>query len=292
MIRLLQTLDEDGNPDNGITITETAKANAVQVNFFVPESEFEDNPDVDDLITNGGQTSETVVLVDAVDAIAHFEAQLADNGLTDDTIYGVWETQDGTVALILFDTWHLAVQWEQEDGFIGFERGTYSVNDSDISFTTIQNNDGDALFCHEVDTMSPCPDVTFGYSITNDVFSLSIPDYGTATFYRAIFSNDTIQGLWNLPGESVVFIFLPDGGYLAVQWEEENGFIGFERGTYEVNGESISFTTLQNNDGEALLCNEPSPVTCTDIELGFSILDDELTLNIPDEGLFTFERVF
>jgi hypothetical protein len=55
MLRLLQTLDKDGNPDNGITISDMAKSNASQVDFDLSESDFENSSDVTNLVTNGGQ---------------------------------------------------------------------------------------------------------------------------------------------------------------------------------------------------------------------------------------------
>lgn len=77
MIRLLQTLDQDGNPDNGITITETAKTAATQVNFGLSELDFESSSAVLNLITNAGQDNATTQLVGTADAIAHFEQTLA-----------------------------------------------------------------------------------------------------------------------------------------------------------------------------------------------------------------------
>ena len=184
IIRLLQTLDEDGNPDNGITITDTAKSSATQVDFGLSESAFEASSAVINLVTNSG--SSNVALISSNDAISHFEEQLEDNG------------------------------------------------------------------------------VSFGELI----------------------------GLWELPNESVIFMYLPDGRYFAIQWEEENNFIGFERGTYQESDTEITFNTLQNNDGEALVCNEPASSTCSGEVFGFSISGNELTLNPTDEDSVAFERLF
>jgi len=78
IIRLLQTLDKDGNPDNGLTITDAAKSSAVQVDFTLPTDQFAGSAAVTDLIT-GAQLDDTDVteLISIADAIAHFESQLA-----------------------------------------------------------------------------------------------------------------------------------------------------------------------------------------------------------------------
>jgi hypothetical protein len=78
MIRLLQTLDSDGDPSNGITIADAAKVNAEQVDFSLTEEAFASLPAVSSLIANGGQTVTVTELVNTSDAIAHFEAELAD----------------------------------------------------------------------------------------------------------------------------------------------------------------------------------------------------------------------
>jgi hypothetical protein len=54
IIRLLQTLDVDGDPDNGITITEAAKIAATQVDFKLSVAEFESSQIVINLVANSG----------------------------------------------------------------------------------------------------------------------------------------------------------------------------------------------------------------------------------------------
>ncbi len=76
ILRLLQTLDEDGNPENGVTITELAKANAQRVDFGLPEKDFESSLAVNSLILNGGQYYETKGLVQTLVAIEHFKLSL------------------------------------------------------------------------------------------------------------------------------------------------------------------------------------------------------------------------
>jgi len=95
IIRLLQTLDEDGNPDNGITITETAKSAATQVDFELSIIDFESSSAVTNLVANSG--SSNFALISQDDAIAHFEDTLVNEGLVSDftfdamTLAGVYE---------------------------------------------------------------------------------------------------------------------------------------------------------------------------------------------------------
>ncbi len=66
MIRLLQTLDQDANPDNGITITETARSSATQVDFGLSEADFASSLAVTNLIMTAGQRTGLVNnLIDA-----------------------------------------------------------------------------------------------------------------------------------------------------------------------------------------------------------------------------------
>ena len=78
IIRLLQTLDKDGNPDNGITITDTAISNATQVDFSLDIASFESSTAVNALINNAGLDTPVAALISTVDAIANFEQGLDD----------------------------------------------------------------------------------------------------------------------------------------------------------------------------------------------------------------------
>lgn len=76
IIRLLQTLDVDGNPNNGITISDAAKSVATAVDFTLSVDEFSSSSAVTSLIFNASQEVPVSGLVSAEDAIEHFEAQL------------------------------------------------------------------------------------------------------------------------------------------------------------------------------------------------------------------------
>lgn len=79
--RLLQSLDQDGNPDNGITIPTTAAASATRINFDVSTDAFENDQAVINLVANSGSLITT--LISAEEANAHLSATLSDTSLGD-----------------------------------------------------------------------------------------------------------------------------------------------------------------------------------------------------------------
>ena len=76
MLRLLQTLDKDGDPSNGITITDEAKNNAGIVNFDKSIEDFAANSEVKALIANAGQKVPVTALIPTDKAKKHFEDEL------------------------------------------------------------------------------------------------------------------------------------------------------------------------------------------------------------------------
>lgn len=92
MARLLQSLDVDGNPDNGITIPSTAQAVSSDISFDISSDEFAANPSVINLVANSG--SVTTSLVDASSATNHLLATIASLQSTSanslDEVTGYW----------------------------------------------------------------------------------------------------------------------------------------------------------------------------------------------------------
>lgn len=76
LARLLQTIDTDANPDNGITIGAEASASASPVDFA--SNTFDQQ--VINLVANSGSTNTT--LIDSDTAIAHLDRTLEENGLS------------------------------------------------------------------------------------------------------------------------------------------------------------------------------------------------------------------
>ncbi len=77
--RLLQSLDTDGNPNNGITISPIASQSAAPVDFNLSIAQFAALPAVTNLVANSGSVNTTVVSVQQ--ALAHLRDTLEFNGV-------------------------------------------------------------------------------------------------------------------------------------------------------------------------------------------------------------------
>ncbi|ASJ70354.1 hypothetical protein [Granulosicoccus antarcticus] len=78
-IVLLQSLDVDANPSNGIEISDqAAAASAAAIDLNVAPSEFSQNPDVVNLIANSGSSNTS--LIPAEVALVHFQMTLVGTG--------------------------------------------------------------------------------------------------------------------------------------------------------------------------------------------------------------------
>jgi len=213
------------------------------------------------------------------------------NEITFGSVMGVWElTASNTIFTFLTDGRYFGIEWENELGAVGFERGTYDIDNSNVSFTTLQNNDGDALLCNE-DVGTTCADTNFEFSIAGDVLTLDPSNDTTFSINKQPLSGSAIEGVWELAATSTIFTFLEDGRYFGIEWENELGSVGFERGTYEIDGNNVSFTTIQNDDGDALLCNEDEGTACSSTNFEFSIAGGVLTLDPPNDTVFSIVRV-
>jgi hypothetical protein len=95
MTRFLQSLDKDGDPSNGIEITDTAKSSATAfLNFNIPVVDFASSADVLLLLADAGQDEIVSELVDIHDAIVHLEETLIELS-KDETISfpGTWRIE-------------------------------------------------------------------------------------------------------------------------------------------------------------------------------------------------------
>ena len=77
MSRLLQSLDVDSNPDNGITISAEAAASATGLTVDFTSTAFDSQ--VINLVANSG--SSTIALIDGETALDHFQETLFDEGI-------------------------------------------------------------------------------------------------------------------------------------------------------------------------------------------------------------------
>jgi hypothetical protein len=86
IIRILQSLDTDGNPENGITISDEARFGATQVVFAQSVASFAESTAIMALLPNAGLNFVRAGLIPIIEAISHLEKQLT-------------QIQNGTVTL-------------------------------------------------------------------------------------------------------------------------------------------------------------------------------------------------
>lgn len=286
IIRLLQTLDKNGNLDDGITIADRAIAWATQVDFTLSISDFAASSAVDTLITNGGQDVVVTALVSTDSAISHFEEKLAENNISFDTIVGVWRsstTNNDFVSVAFFDdgsyvyTVYDSASPSEESGM---ELGTYTQNSTTAVLDTTQtldNNEGRGL----------SGDITLFASVSDNTLTLSFDDNQNSTIdggESVIFTKvepSGLVGIWRsfvTSNDFVSVAFFDDGTYVYTVYDSDSPSAesGMELGTYVLNtttGVLLTVQTLDNNEGRAL---------SEDITHFASVSDNTLTLSFDD----------
>ncbi len=178
LARLLQTLDADANPDNGILLTDSAQASAggLSVDFASPAF---DNQVVN-LVANSGSTN--VTLVEGLDALEHLQETLFDAGIqerppaiTESAMVNAASTAGAT---------HPLVGRSAEFSTIAHEvSGTMTVLDDRTIEISNFNYDGlgvEVIFYYGTDGDYRSggaigPELT-GTRFVNETFTLTLPD--------------------------------------------------------------------------------------------------------------------
>lgn len=301
MIRLLQTLDTDGNPDNGITISDTAKSTATQVDFTLSEADFETSSAVVSLISNAGQDSAVTALVSTTDAIAHFELELAPTL----AIIGSWYLEESSavdsafndhVVLTFFANgyYHMAQEGLTDtfrNGTSGMEWGTYSYNGTTLIADDLLDTNETWGFSHPdngipgqfiVDVAVNSNTLTFG---AGEVDALNL----------ARVNSNSIVGGWVAGSSSAVdatsMTFLDDGNFMLIHGDNSSndpcgcGQAGIEFGSYSWDSgtDSLTYSFLTDTTGEWGFSH-------SDI-FSASVNGDTMTFTSSTEGSFDVTRV-
>ena len=305
IIRLLQSIDEDGNPSNGITITETAKNNATQIDFDVGVSDFSSSTAVTTFIANSGSVNTTII--SETEAIAHFEKTLIDSGevfLPSNSIAGVWvneETTNELLAFVFFEDGtyvHLEIDEvaplnpDNPNEVSGMEWGTYSIDPETRELTaaiTFDGNDDTGL----TDSIGQ---VGIFAQIDGDTLTLEVDHNNNSTieeseateFIRS--SNAGILGAWTnteTTNEFLAFVFFDNGTYAHLEVDEvaplnpdnPNEVSGMEWGTYSISPETRELTASITFDG-----NDDTGLTDSigQVDIFAQVDGDTLTLQIDD----------
>jgi hypothetical protein len=304
IIRLLQLLDKDGDPDNGINITQTAKDNAVFLNFDLSLEGFEAQIGIDLFIANGGQDTAQSDLVDTVLALVHFVASLILSGEIDSedepvdnqSLIGTWEIASPTdadfymLSLLEDGTYVHAEVNEIDPNFLsGMEWGTYDVVGlGEITTTQNFNNNGNAglsdfdgsgprlrLIAQPSGSLMYAPD-TNNDGISDGVFGLRRVD------------SEGLLGTWlstTTANDLLMIVFFDDGTYFhgEVDEDDDTEISGMELGTYERDEDTGLLTVSQtfDNNGDTGL-TDFTGVGAPNIFL--NIEGDTLTATIDEDG--------
>ncbi|WP_153915592.1 hypothetical protein [Shewanella sp. TC10] len=265
--RLLQTLDQDGDAENGITITETAIASAEPVDFTLSKSDFAESAAVTATIENGGQDTAVTELVDESDAVDHLTEQVAANGVQVG-IVGTWDLtgeENELLTLVFFNDGtytHFEVDTDDEDEDSGMEWGTYTrdVDTNQVIATQTFDENGDTGLTDFTDeTGAP----QLFAAVVEDMLELSIDEDADETVDETLNFDgqvdDGVVGTWlvkavddQLTDENdlLMFIFNADGTYIhaEVDQDDQTEDSGMEWGTYSIDSESNLVTVTQTFD--------------------------------------------
>jgi hypothetical protein len=256
--RLLQSLDADGDPSNGITIHPDAADAATPVNFSQPVADFAASAAVTNLMSALG-----VTLVSEAAATAHLQASMDEQRRS---LIGSWYFRDDSdsdpdrqyhIVLTFLDETNFVIandesEPDDENGQDGFERGTYSWNLRtgvfEATVPVLTDNNGEWGFSH------PCGDEVFTLEIRGNELLLGAEGEVGESCAEAG-GEDTRIAFQRVQEDVLVVVSFMEGNrYMMLQDSpaDEAGEPGIERGTYVYNGgtNQILFTTITDTNGQ------------------------------------------
>lgn len=228
ILRFLQTLDDDGDPENGITVSEetaTALSDAV-LPFELDSFESEATTVIKNALGRD--------LVSESDAIAHFEGSLKGD------LLGSWvyEEENGIFNVLTFfgDDRYVIAHSDADDGDQAAgsaEYGSYTWDpvSGDFSVTLIRESDGSGGLYNASE-----PNATQGVTLTvaDGVLTLTLDD-GSAEFAAIQSEEDDMVGAWFLPeadgegdGEGGVLLTFDGTDYVLVHTWNTEAYVGDE----------------------------------------------------------------
>ena len=298
--RLLQSLDTDGNPTNGISISSAAHLSATGLSVDFASASFD--TDVANLVAGSG--SVTTLLIDEATATSHLQDTLAEFGLL--TLVGSWYINSANKTLITFiDESNYFVTQDIDDigeplCSDGMESGTYTWDSitGNFSLTNVIDTTGDCgLTSVEGDTYTP-----ISVSISGNTLTIADPA-GDFPLTRVLDTANPIIGGWyldesNVGGNKTLVTFIDSNTYFVTQ-EVAAGeltaippsFHGMEYGTYTYNSSTgdIVFTNVIDTTGDSGFTSTQGS-TWGDVcdEVTIEVVNGQLTFTFVAEGGGTF----
>jgi hypothetical protein len=306
IIRLLQSLDEDLNPGNGITITQTAKDNALAVNFDLPVGLFENQTAVNFNLVNGGQDLLLAELVSVTQALLHFVLTLTLSGeITmpdfETFLIGTWRGSGAGrdfALLSFFDDGtyvHAVVGELNMDGISGMEWGSTDLSGQGFNNSTQRfDNNGSA----GLTPFKPISSPTWVFSDPSLTSSVDILPIDASEAKFGLFDENTVHftkivsegllGTWlstTTENDLLMLVFFDDGTYFHGETDEDDDteISGMELGTYvhdESTGLLTATQTFDNNGSTGLT----DFVGIGAPNIFVEVVGDTLTATIDEDG--------
>lgn len=288
--RLLQTLDTDGNPDNGITISDdaasvaSAPTGSVEEFFSQPVEDFAADATVTNFVFNAGQDTPPTELVSVEDTKAHLESSLEEEEVpftNEISLTGGWvmDTSNGAGNLVFLafdeDTgnyFHVEAKEFEEEEEEGLEYGAFSLdadNVLNVTSNTFDQNGGIGLHDPEGGVGSGDADEYLTFTADGSAGELGVWDAFTAELLETLPAGRVVanglEGTWvyDDPDDEyglLVFVFMADGKYIHAELKHERDYTdewdGAEYGSYSyegslTEGDLTAVTAELNTNGTA-----------------------------------------
>lgn len=248
--RLLQSLDSDGNPDNGIIIPDAAAATTLSIDFNTSIADFENNPDVINLVANSGSVTTALISADA--ANQHLSntigapvptPQQPTDGFTQEMLLGryiipdanLWDTTQ--LNIYRFDSPGMLTVLGTPGGILRWGEFPWSVGADSVVIVDFNDFEEGARSGYALE------------SVENDVLNVRVNflSGGAGEVVKYTLSRPLTTG--DLSGKEItvnasagqgVFQYDPDGSYQLINSSGEN-----ENGTYSQH--PVEGITLQSN---------------------------------------------
>lgn len=253
LLVLLQSLDEDSNPGNGLKIPAsvvTALQNltlANAINFKVAPATFAASAELATLIDAVNDAGGNATAVTPANALAHFQSEFLENlagsyyGTIGDSAVGLRIRNDGSylMASFLGDSGieRGTITWSPTNGVMGYTAGALDTNSS-LGF----NNIGAAPFPYRLSLDG----TTFVMRMLNNAGST----LENIRLTRLSNSGSGVGGTW-VQGSAISlgvanYLFLPSGQYILMDPVSSGcGDPGVELGSYRVTGGLLVFSDIQ-----------------------------------------------
>lgn len=213
-------------------------------------------------------------------------------------LIGSWELPGKKVIFhFLPDGRYFAKQFEEENNIEGFEYGTYEVSNGEITFTTQENHDGDALTCWAdrgvaCDGENGTSQEGWAYSLVDNELSLSPPDEDfVVTLDRIEATDSLLDGLWESLEDKEIIFFMGGDTYFYVDYlnDDPQGDIVFDLGKYTITSEDgdsvearLDTSHTYNYATNGPVCEQVGNVPCESATYSFSKVNGQLVLIDPD----------